>query len=368
MSEAKSPLASASSMWRHANCHGNRILERSLRDRGLLGHEDTTPEATIGTRIHASLEGMPEDLELTEEDVKDRCESLDEECRKAFNQGKPDWTQYEARYDWWEEPNPDIKFFTGKPDRIHFYQGNRYALDINFKTGRKGSPESHLNLQLRTEIVLIWRHYRCEWIGGAIVEPLVSSKPEIVIYDESALREAEREILEIVDKTEWDSSRKAGGWCIHCPCRAFCPEAKQLALHEPLYIFTKGLPRGEEGAEVLAKIEVAKAILDKMHDAYKNIVQTELNSIPGWHISDSTSVRFIKDIPRAEDIAAKKLDIGIHDLVKTTLPIGKLEARVAEATGLKGKALKAKIKDLFELVIGTTEKAGSLERIPKRLL
>jgi Protein of unknown function (DUF2800) len=361
-------LASASQMWRHAKCKGNRILIRSLRDRQLI-REVSTPEATVGTKIHAALEGLPEQLELTEQDVKDDCERLAKLIlNETLGTARLEETLYEERFTYKID---GIPFFTGKPDRVY---RTRYGLsNINFKTGRRESIASSLNLQLRTEVVLLYHHFKAWPIYAAIAEPLVSKEPEIVKYGKDELRQAEAEILEIVDATEWVSERKAGPWCGHCPARAFCPEAKALAIDQPLYFFTKALPRGEQGAQMLEHIETAYSILDKMWDEFKHIVQTELGSIPGWHISEGKNVRVLfpdKAAKLAADLVGTDYEENPYDLIETKMSVSALEKLMAKYWGITTtvKAFKKKFGETFKAAITYKQTEGGLERIPKKLL
>ncbi|HTD17843.1 MAG TPA: DUF2800 domain-containing protein [Chthoniobacterales bacterium] len=362
-------LASASQMWRLANCEGSKNYVRSLREAGILRKILAGPEATIGTRIHAFLEGLPEDLHVTEEEIASACERL------ASLVVQQTWNCTDAKIAYEQRLTyriSDVPFFTGKPDRVYFEPSDGPepldAININFKTGRLESIESHLNLQLRTENVLIKHSFpSIQQIAAAIVEPMVSFKPNVVIYDEAALKEAESEILEIVDKAEWGKKRTPGEWCGHCPARAWCPEAKEMALGHPLKIDVKALPRGQAASELLTRIETGYKVLDAIWEAYKTICLEELGAVPGWHVSEGSDVRYIKDIARLHEIAGE-YDIATTDLVKTTVPIGKLEERAKKALKLTGKAFDKKFDELFWTVIGKTHKAGPLQRIPKNLL
>jgi hypothetical protein len=349
-------LPSASQMYRLANCPGSRSLIRSLRAKRVSwGNNLPGPEATIGSRIHAALEGLPEELNLSEEEIKQACEDLAFRALRSFRTQETTSTAYEERLTYQIE---DVPFFTGKPDRVDY--GWSEALDINYKTGHKESIESHLNLQLRTEVVLIHHVHGYERIGAAIIEPLVDREPEIVVYEEPEIKTAEEEILQIVDASEWDTHRNAGPWCDHCPARALCPEAKTLALTTPAIIDVKALPTGVAGAELLSRIETAEKVLEAVKSAYKALVSEKIGVIPGWHISAGKRVRFVKDA------GAIAYAYGCRDFLQ--LPVKKLEEHMAKEWNLSGKAFREKFSLEFGAVIGHKQTAGSLERIPKNLL
>lgn len=358
-------LPSASSMYRHANCSGNMIFIRSLREKGWL-EEQSSPDATIGERIHAFLEGLPEDLKSSEAEVASDCKTLAHRAAQEFFGPDPGLLNehYEQRI-FYEISG--TRFFTGKPDRFFRDADSENLLDINYKTGRKQSITAAENLQLRTEIVLLYYLYEgsVERIGAAIIEPLVTKQPEIVVYDRKALKRAEVEILTIVDKTHWVEKRTAGDWCWFCPARAFCPEAKKLALDEPRIINVEALPLGAAGAEMLGKLEIAYRVLDALWEAYKKPVSE--GQIDGWWISEGDKVRFLPNDNRSafqKRIQENNLTQGIRDA--TTFHVGKFEDFCGEVWALKGQALKKKFSDLFGDLIGTTRKKGSMERIPAK--
>lgn len=354
-------IARCSEMYRDSKCEGARNFIRALKREGLFVKQLPGEAATLGTRIHAALEGLPEDLKLAEEELKDECERLAQICIKDWSFLPPEETLYEERFTY---KVGTTSFFTGRPDRVS--RADDDMLDINFKTGRRASIDPSLNLQLRAEIVLLDHHFHPETIAGTIVEPLVTKKPEIVFYDKKALKQATSEILEIVDRSEWGTKRTAGPWCYYCPARAFCEEARIMALAQPAKIDVSALPLGQEGADWLTLVETAYQVLDAIWEAYSQAVLEGLDPIPGWHISGGKRVRYITNIARAIQLAAER-KVKIADLVEHTLPIGKLEERVAEVFKVKGKELDKTFESIFAPVTGKKQTSGSLERIPKSL-
>jgi hypothetical protein len=359
-------LPSASQMWRNSECHGNRILIESLREKGILGSsQEQTADSKLGDRIHASLAGEPETLERKAEETKNECEKLANKAATQFFGQEPDEFMrilYEQRF-WYHIG--ETPFFSAKPDRL--YIDSTGILDPNFKTGRNEEEDAHLNLQLRTEVVVIKHCYpEVPLIGVCIIQPWVTHTPEIALYDEEACHKALIEILEIVDATAWDDKRKAGPWCKFCPARAFCPEARELATRYPITINVDALPDGQAGAEVLEKVKIAEGILEALKSAYKQKITDEPDSIPGWWIGKGKKIRYVNGWKKAEEIALslfeKTTAVSFDDLV--TLPIGKLEQWADEKLELHGKAFD----EAFESVICTKQTAGSLEKIPKKYL
>jgi Protein of unknown function (DUF2800) len=355
-------LPSASSMARYKACPGTRMLEASLRDKGWL-RKESSPEATLGERIHASLEGEPEELERKAQDIRDSCESLCLKARDQFFGREPYDVIYEQRIWYSIQGTP---YFSARPDRVYFNKDR--ILYPDFKTGPGDTDEVGVNTQLRAGVAILGSCYpEVERIGVAIIQPLVTHTPEIAVYDRAAIQEATLEILEIVDQTFWSTDRFAGTWCKYCPCRAFCPEARKFSVDWPLKVNVEALPVGQEGAAVLGRIKIAKKLLGDLEDEYKALVEKNPDAIPGWWIGKGKNIRYVNGWLKAKEIVCG-LDNGgalgsqFFDLL--TLPISKLEQFADEHFGIHGREFDLTFKD----VISTKQTKGSLELIPKKYL
>jgi Protein of unknown function (DUF2800) len=361
-------LPSASEMHRNKECSGNRIFTLSLREKGFLRSEKLTPEAKLGDRIHASLEGDPEELERKAKEIRESCHHLASRAARQFFRQQQTTITYEHRL-WYQIAG--TPFFSGRPDRVYAHPSR--LLDVNFKTGRGDEDEAALNYQLRTEVVLLDDAYpSVDEIGVAIIQPLVTHSPEIAIYDREARHAALLEILDIVDQTFWTETRRPGSHCRFCPARAFCPEAREYSVKWPIQVNVDALPIGQDGAEMLARVKIAKGLLNSMEEAFKEIVQENPKAIPGWWISKGKDMRAInswrKAIEIIEGLAGEMEEAGrsekiLRALDMLTIPIGKLEAFAHNELELNSRTFEK----LFESVISHKQSQGTLEPIPKRL-
>src|SRR5215469_7470041 len=269
VTDERQGLSSASTMYRDAGCSGNRILTASLKEQGFIrdGQGGWKPDKDCqeGLDIHASLvPGSEVALSKSAQETRDECDRIACSVVDEFFGRVVPIIIAERRF-WYTIG--ETRFFSGQPDRV--YINSERILDINFKSGRGDEEDAHLNLQLRTEVVLLKHAYpNVKEIGAAIVQPWVTHKPEIVVYDEDAMQDALVEILEIVDRTHWVKRRTAGPWCRYCPARAFCPEAKTLAIKYPYSVNVEALPVGQDGADVLEKIKIAGDLLKDLKEAY----------------------------------------------------------------------------------------------------
>ena len=264
-----------------------------------------------------------------------------------------------------------IPRFSAQPDVVFIDRAGKRALVLNFKTGRKESQPEADNLQLRTEIVCLWQNEpELARIDGAIIEPLVSWDNERVTYDLEALRQAENEILAIVDRALWNShERFAGAWCVHCPARANCPEARRyvesIPTPRPGHELWE-LPRGGAGTELWLKIQNAEKILKSLEAAYEKILEDDPNALPGLILPKEGRARRIFPYPAklkaalAEWLTSEEIDACSEYHV----------AKIQEVFGLKhkleGKKLSEKFWSLTEEVVEVLHDRPFVRPLTKR--
>jgi hypothetical protein len=359
-------LPSSSEMWRLSECSGSKILTESLRAKG-ISLDIPNVYATLGERIHASLEGYDVDLSRRAEEIRDDCDKLAVRAASEFL-GARESLEAEQLVEvrlWYNREG--VPFFSGRPDRVSVRPER--ILDVNFKTGTSAEEDAVANLQMRSEVVLLHDRYpQVPEIGVLLSQPLATRQPEIVIYDQRSMGEAETEILGIVDRATWDPSRRAGPWCKFCPARAWCPQARELAMDLPLRI--KGdqlpeLPSGPAAAEMMAKLEVAYDILGAVWEAFQKKVQAG-GDVPGWQISTGKKERLLPDHHKSEFIdAVVELGFTLEDIdAATKFSIPKFEDIAAKKWGLKGAALRRRFAIYFEEFFEVKQHAGFLQRIP----
>lgn len=361
MNDNRLGLPSASEVYRLSKCCGSKILIDSLRTKG-ISLDFKNVYASLGERIHASLEGDPETLERKAQDIRDDCDRIAKSVAFEFMPDPIYETLYEQRL-WYTLS--DVPFFSGKPDRACVHPEK--ILDVNFKTGRGEEEDAHLNLQLRTEAALLNHAYpNVPEIGVAIVQPLATHTPEIAVYGRKEILQAEAEILGIVDKAAWDPKRRAGVWCKHCPGRAFCPEAREMAINQPITISVDDLPSGESATEIMNRLNVSYDVLDALWDAFSKKVSSDPESVPGWRISSGKKVR---GLPRQKEIelAERAVENGMSVDGAMKFSITAFEEISAQAWKLKGVAFKRKFEHVFGDLFEIRQDAGYLEKVPKRL-
>jgi hypothetical protein len=371
-------LASASSMSRLASCSGSLAFVAALKESGKY-FELNNKDATSGTRIHWWLAVTPftqrENLEAgkqldgSEMGTALRCREIQIEKVNAWH-GLDDRTVkilIECRLFYRTGLRPR---FTGQPDFVIMNDARR-ALILDFKSGRLESDSAADNLQLRTYVVLLKHEYpELEQIEAAIIEPNVSWESETVRYHYDALAQAEAEILAIVDEAAWNHKRTAGPHCKHCPARVYCPEAQnyvQTAIDfSQSTSLIRDLPRGEAGSSLWAKIGLAEKLLADMKATYHRIMLDDPGALPGYVLPAEGHQRRTVTDPAAFK-KALEVDIRPEDIdLLADYPIGKIETKFGEQTGLTGKKLKTEFERLTAGSVTVTRDAPFIRPLSRK--
>jgi hypothetical protein len=106
-----------------------------------------------------------------------------------------------------------------------------------------------------------------------------------------------------------------------------------------------------------------------LRSAYKTLLETEPQAVPGWCLRPGARVRQIADIARAYTIATTEAGITQEDFLRCAeINITALQALCGANLKLSGKALLERFNDLFATVIAFKANAPSLARVSKRKL
>jgi hypothetical protein len=380
--DVRKGLPSASSMYRVANCPGSVAMVTALRREGKY-YELPNPDAEAGTRIHKYLaleHNMDAAADLT---LHSRNELMvAQKCIELREGVVNDWLRVTNG----NEEQPLVHFFlekrfwyrqglwprfSGQPDFIVIDRTNQRALNVNYKTGRKEAAPAADNIQLRCENVLLKAaEPNLVEITGTIVEPLVSWEPERVQYDVEALQIAESQLLAIVDRAEWEpQNRIAGDWCIYCPARSHCLEARQyvetIPSPPPAKLLSE-LPKGEPGTTLWRKIQTAQKLLKDMESAYETIIQEDPNSLPGLILPEQGKARRVVPHPGTlKHVLEEYLSPEEVDSCATYYP-GKVQDALGLKLGIDGKELEKRFRELTrEAVVTTHDRPFVRERTKK---
>lgn len=224
-------LASASGIDRIWHCAGSKAAEKDLPE---LKVEEVTD---AGTRIHASLAGEDQELELSEREVKNRIAEME---KFAVD----DWKQYysiveiistvretrcwirDASLNQIASAQPDV-FYIGVTEN-----GTHCAAVFNFKTGFAEQTPSERNWQCRTEVLAVQsEHDKVMYVRGGIIASRLYSKLDTTDYNPDDMAKARRDLEFALWRADQpDAPRVPGSQCRWCRARGVCPESITHAL------------------------------------------------------------------------------------------------------------------------------------------
>lgn len=368
-------LPSASIIERLALCAGSWRLSKGLP-------EILSPEmqryADSGDRVHLycqmpdliDLTPWPDELEVAQECLRQR----DEIIEQAFGKIPVEHIKEQRLWLYGLKAGKPQKRFSA---RLDFGCGpsDRYAVAaIEYKSGRGDQTESSSNLQLRSQLVLLWKHLNRKPTVGytAVVQPLVSGKPEICRYDYDQIKEAEKELEAILDAADDPKATLNPGekQCKFCPARLICPAAAGVLqeIHDTELTKLLGI-EPKKMAAMLEKCDVADQIIKAARAHAKAHLKLDGNCIPGWKLEPNSPTRAIEDAEAAYN-AMSGFGMTSEKFLKecVTVKIGGLEKAtkaIAEARGEKCTAKMA--KDIVNCncakLITEKPKEPSLERV-----
>ena len=370
-------LPSASIIERLALCPGSRMLSKGLP-------EILSPEmkryAESGDRVHLYCEA-PDFIDLSEwpdelETAKRCIEIRDKLFDTVFLRPEGVVVSKEKRM-WLHGPSaPSLrdhkKLFSGKVD--YAAHNDEAILVVDYKSGRGDQESASSNLQLRSLLVLKWVELGRKHPKGytAIVQPLVSSKPEICEYNSHQLQEAETELRQILELSSKSHAPIVAGekQCRFCPARLKCPAAAEVLQQIANEDITKLLGIDpKDMATLLDRCDTAETIIKAARSHAKAHLKMTPGCIPGWTLTPNAPTRHIEDSEGAFN-AMSRFGITSEIFLKqcVSVKIGGLEKaakEIATKRGDKCTALMAKeiVNTNCEKFITEKTKEPSLERV-----
>jgi Protein of unknown function (DUF2800) len=359
--EEREDLPSASHIESFFLCPGKYNAEKGLPS---IQNED----ADRGTRIHDYLAGKDIKLDKEEQNIADQCfdqaRTIAIDWRALVQEGgieKEDIFQFfETRY-WMEDASLERQL-SGKVDVVMLAgKAISNALIIDYKTGRNDAVESARNEQLRTLAILLWGEYpTLKEIRVGIVQPLVSSIPEVCDYDETTINIGYRRLITHLEHIKTPNARRVPGerQCKYCKAKLVCPEAKQVMLFIPEV--NKEIT-AYEMSDLLDRATIAQQIVDAIKNKGKEMAIAGIE-IPGYSLKKGNERRIITDAKVAYNALKDYVDESeFRECCSIT--IGKLEDVLSPKLSLKGNKLKDKVNALLNNCMKIEENAPSLKRL-----
>lgn len=356
--DERAGLPSASIITRIANCPGSLRLTRGLPE---LVAPQMRKYAESGDRVHLYLEA-PDFVDLTpwpdELEVAKQCESIRDQVVKG-SISLPTNVIKERRFTLtskntveMRDPTPYDKFSA----KLDYGAVNKHnaLLVVDYKSGRGDQPEASNNLQLRSQLVVLWIYNgRKPRLGyTSVVQPLVSSKPEICEYDRAALEAAEKELLGLLEGAQNKFAPLiAGDHCKFCPAKLKCPAAVEVVKQMAEVEITSLLGiKPEALADLLNKAIVCDQVITAARAHAKAHLKERPGCIPGWQLTPNPAKRSVTD-PNGAFVALERGGVIDQDtfIGCVSVALGKLEKAIKAFTDKKGGS-KFTAKEITKMV------------------
>lgn len=357
---------SASAALPDSLCPGRFLAQRGIPEPPL------GEDAETGRRIHAALaKDDPTGLTLDEVETFDACRAIEyQKALEFFGDDLPKAKVFREQRYWVKYKNAGgLLEHSGQPDVVYRY-GQR-ALICDFKVLMGDHPESSRNLQLRDYTVIVAGHFvNVSEVGTVVIQPLVTHKPEICVYQKEDIERAAQDMFSrVIASNDPQSPRVAGKvQCSFCKAKPICVEYNQWSgsmlpvtqdLFQVAMLSWTPLQRAL-AAEILSP---AGKRLEEIKEFLKKGLKRDDGFIPGWSLSKGRVTEKITDAQTCFDrFAALGGDLAAY---MKTLNVGKTQLREAlnALTGAKGKSLDNALKTLTDGIVDVSVSEGSLTKV-----
>ncbi len=257
------------------------------------------------------------------------------------------------------------------PDVV--YRWRDQALILEYKTLPGDVADAQTNRQTRDQVVVVAEEFFAVFqIGAAIIQPLVTHKPLLVVYDRDAVNLARTELIARVLRSHDPASPRIPGsvQCQFCKAKPVCKEYQGWV--------TQTLPVPVDIMQTPVKLwspiqrlmfcenkGAAAKWLDETTKAMKAGLKEDPNFIPGWGLDDGDERRHVTDMQAL---------YGRFEMQGGTLPafmkcvkltLKTFEEEVAAVTKAKGKKLKDQVSRMLEGLVEIKRTESALVRKDK---
>lgn len=258
----------------------------------------------------------------------------------------------------------------GHPDAIYRQKG--VALIPDYKSLRGEYAGASSNEQLRDYVCLYDLNTELlEEAATVIIQPLVTTNPEICIYDREAINRATAEMRQRVRSSHDVLAPRIAGdlQCQWCRAKRICKEyqersSSRLPVPRTIVDVPVASWTPEQRVEFCEHRTAARKWLEDTEREMKRLLRDDPDSIPGWTLSDGAEQDVLTNI---QVIYERAIALGIKhsEFMKTLEGVkikGKLKEKLADATGAKGKELD---KAIDALIAGASFKAKNEPSLKK---
>ena len=378
MNDPRKGLPSASSLERLHNCPGSWLASKDMPD-------ESSDVAESGTRIHRALEtGDMTGLSADEEQTADMCRTQGDKVLGDWNPDMDGIAYKEQRLGLTriggvvivtDDTRSDL-VFTGQADLI-LIDGKR-GLVLDYKTGRGEVASAEQNHQLRGLAVMAAWVWRLDSVRVAIVQPW-AGPASVADYDRQAIDQSRFWLLDLQERVKLATPDhlNPGAWCEYCKAKACCPALRSVAL-EPVEHMALTLPADDATARAALFARAMEMTPQRLAALYRGLKlvgwyqaaiegamrkRVEDGEITGFRMKPGQMREKINDVgavwSKCEGLGVKAEDFtGACSVTKDAL-----KTLLRDATGAKGKALDATIKDVLQGATESKETAQQIEEV-----
>lgn len=378
MVDPRGGWTSASNAAADERCHGRHLAQKQAPKRKLLDSDD----AAFGRKIHEALvtenpEGLDTQQVKVYEMVLDiRAKVIDQ----VFGGDAPNIKVIKER-----RFKVGVLSVPGKVNSARFEHsaqldylarmGNRLLI-IEYKTLPGEVANASQNLQLRDQAVCSARTLVATHVITCVIQPLVTHQPELCEYDAAALTKAENELFARVRNSNnpqaWRTPNPIS--CKFCTATVICPEYQEWAgsrLPQTQSLTTVPLSQWSpaQRAEFCTMLPVAQKWLDDCKAEMKRLLKESPELVPGFTLKEGAERVAIIDPQQLFDrLVAASPDLKVDELLPlymrcVAVKKGDFEGLVRKATGLKGKALHAKLESMLEGIVAIARNDSSIAKV-----
>jgi len=370
MSDERKGLPSASELGRIVACPGY------LKAKAKFPHTEQKhlAYAASGEEIHDQLQQEVGDetfewqnLTQREEWVAERCVRIRRElCKELLGQEEPEDPYVEQRF-WLKKVGTEC--FSSRVDFAAFSHDWRKLLIVDYKSGPGIYPDATMNWQIHGSIAAMAysvaesdpeKFDKLKTVYGAIIQPLVTVKPEILELDAAEIAPLQTQVRHALSAAKLKSPPRIPGLhCMYCPVSGACPEAQAAT---PLVIETRwkdqlpDLPPASI-ARMLPYVSVIQQRLDALKERAKDILRKDPDALPGYVLKEVAGGHEVKDVNAFAKVVSDH--VGRDDLRPLMkLPVAQVRDMWVERYSKSANTTKVEAKKVWELLIedATTQK------------
>lgn len=292
---------------------------------------------------------------------------------------------------WWMKDDSGQPIYSGQTDllKIRGHANGQADILIGDLKGLWGyHDDATLNLQLRHYIGLVASGIgELGYIGVRsaacyLNQPAITMSPKLALFDHDDVEQTVQEVfLHAMAVNDPDASRTAGPiQCHRCQAKLICQEYQDYVQTLPVIVapFRPEQPvpvkaviehqvtslTGEKLAELLPWLPAMDNVVALAKAEAKRRLKKDPESVPGWQLKPNRPRSKITDLIEVYNRLSRQYNVKPSDFVKVCSISGEnLEEITRAASGLKGKALAEKVRQLKDGCFIPIPVSDSLEEI-----